>query len=109
MADPLDKQLVEAVLASRPRRTRPEWRRPSSPRMRPRRSATATKPPRRTDDDEGSEEDQEDDDDVEMDLDDEDFELDEEDEGPTRTPTRAQAVARLSVPATLVEAAASAA
>jgi RNA polymerase primary sigma factor len=41
MADPLDKQLVEAVLASRPRRTRQELEEAKLATMRPRRDATA--------------------------------------------------------------------
>ena len=38
MADPLDKQLVEAVLASRPRRTRRELEEARLASMRPRRA-----------------------------------------------------------------------
>jgi len=90
MADPLDKQLVEAVLASRPRRTRQDVEEAKLATMRPRRAAmTPVKAPRRVvdedaDDKDGDDADDGDDgddgDDVEMDLDDEDFELDEDDD-----------------------------
>ena len=46
MADPLDKQLVEAVLASRPRRTRRELEEAKLASMRPRRAdGVAAAPP----------------------------------------------------------------
>ena len=80
MADPLDKQLVEAVLSSRPRRTRQDVEEVKLATLRPRRPATKTaKPPRSRDVEDDDADDQ--DDDVEMDLDDDDFELDEDDEG----------------------------
>jgi RNA polymerase sigma factor RpoD-like protein len=44
MADPLDKQLVEAVLSSRPRRTRRELEEAKLATMRPRRAGTAVAP-----------------------------------------------------------------
>ncbi len=44
MADPLDKQLVEAVLASRPRRTRVEVEEAKLASMRPRRGAAVAAP-----------------------------------------------------------------
>ncbi len=78
MANPLDKQLVEAVLSSRPRRTRQEVEEAKLATMRPRRSAAApAKPPRSVDDEDAEDQTS---DDEEMDLDDEDFELDEDDD-----------------------------
>ncbi len=44
MADPLDKQLVEAVLSSRPRRTKRELEEAKLATMRPRRAGTAVAP-----------------------------------------------------------------
>jgi RNA polymerase primary sigma factor len=44
MADPLDKQLVEAVLSSRPRRTRRELEEAKLASMRPRRAAAVATP-----------------------------------------------------------------
>jgi RNA polymerase sigma factor RpoD-like protein len=44
MADPLDKQLVEAVLSSRPRRTRRELEEAKLATMRPRRAGAAVAP-----------------------------------------------------------------
>ena len=41
MADPLDKQLVEAVLSSRPRRTKRELEEAKLATMRPRRAGAA--------------------------------------------------------------------
>jgi RNA polymerase primary sigma factor len=79
MADPLDKQLVEAVLASRPRRTRQELEEAKLATMRPRRDAKApadAPAPESTDDD--------DDDDAAIDEDFDptaaDLEADQEDE-----------------------------
>jgi RNA polymerase primary sigma factor len=45
MADPLDKQLVEAVLSSRPRRTRRELEEARLASMRPTRAGAAVRPP----------------------------------------------------------------
>ena len=44
MADPLDKQLVEAVLSSRPRRTKRELEEAKLATMRPRRAGTSAAP-----------------------------------------------------------------
>ena len=44
MADPLDKQLVEAVLSSRPRRTKRELEEAKLATMRPRRAGAAVAP-----------------------------------------------------------------
>ncbi|HEU0244865.1 MAG TPA: hypothetical protein VFQ75_13260, partial [Candidatus Limnocylindrales bacterium] len=44
MADPLDKQLVEAVLSSRPRRTKRELEEAKLATMRPRRPGAAVAP-----------------------------------------------------------------
>jgi RNA polymerase primary sigma factor len=62
MADPLDKQLVEAVLSSRPRRTRRELEEAKLASMRPSRVGGAIRPPV------PSEEIDEDDDDEDLDL-----------------------------------------
>ena len=56
MADPLDKQLVEAVLASRPRRTRRELEEARLASMRPRR-ADGSAPPVLSEDDDDDDED----------------------------------------------------
>ncbi len=64
MADPLDKQLVEAVLASHPRRTRRELEEAKLATMRPRRGAAAapSRPPPRYRDAEDSDDQDEDED-----------------------------------------------
>ncbi len=81
MADPLDKQLVEAVLASHPRRTRRELEEAKLATLRPRRGTTTTavKPPRQVDDD-ADNQDEDEDEDEELDIDDADFEISAEDE-----------------------------
>jgi RNA polymerase primary sigma factor len=83
MADPLDKQLVEAVLASRPRRTRQELEEAKLATMRPRRDSTApaTAPAANDDDDEDTDIDEEFDPsaaDLELDEEDSDQDLDED-------------------------------
>ncbi len=55
MADPLDKQLVEAVLASRPRRTRRELEEAKLASMRPRRADGSVAPVLSEDDDDDDE------------------------------------------------------
>jgi RNA polymerase primary sigma factor len=55
MADPLDKQLVEAVLASRPRRTRRELEEAKLASMRPRRADGSAAPVLSEDDDDDDE------------------------------------------------------
>jgi RNA polymerase sigma factor RpoD-like protein len=73
MADPLDKQLVEAVLSSRPRRTRRELEEAKLANMRPRRAAaTATIAPAGESDEEA------DDADLELGPEDEDGEIEAE-------------------------------
>ena len=73
MADPLDKQLVEAVLSSRPRRTRRELEEAKLATMRPRKAGVAV--PVSDDPDLDLDDDDDDDDDEEIDL--------SLDEGPT--------------------------
>jgi RNA polymerase primary sigma factor len=79
MADPLDKQLVEAVLASHPRRTRRELEEAKLATMRPRRgaAAAAVKAAPKVRDAEDSDDQDEDED---LDIDDADFEPSDEDE-----------------------------
>ena len=60
MADPLDKQLVEAVLSSRPRRTRRELEEAKLASMRPGRLAGGTRPPTPDVEDEDDDEDEDD-------------------------------------------------
>src|SRR5215203_5531108 len=67
MADPLDKQLVEAVLSSRPRRTRRELEEAKLATMRPRRAGTAVAPPS-ADADVDADDDDDDDDDIDLTL-----------------------------------------
>jgi RNA polymerase primary sigma factor len=68
MADPLDKQLVEAVLSSRPRRTRRELEEAKLATMRPRRAGAAVAPVA-ADPDADLDDDDDDDDDVDITLD----------------------------------------
>jgi RNA polymerase primary sigma factor len=68
MADPLDKQLVEAVLSSRPRRTRRELEEAKLATMRPRRAGAAVAPVS-ADPDADLDDDDDDDDDVDITLD----------------------------------------
>jgi RNA polymerase primary sigma factor len=67
MADPLDKQLVEAVLSSRPRRTRRELEEAKLATMRPRRAGAAVAPV--SADPDADLDDDDDDDDVDITLD----------------------------------------
>ncbi len=67
MADPLDKQLVEAVLASRPRRTRVEFEEAKLASMRPRRGAPVAAPGAAVTDAE--------DEDLDLDAEDEDLDI----------------------------------
>ena len=73
MADPLDKQLVEAVLASRPRRTKRELEEAKLASMRPRRADGVAVAPVSG---EAEDDDLDDDEDIEL--------------PPTRTPSRAR-------------------
>ena len=66
MADPLDKQLVEAVLSSRPRRTKRELEEAKLATMRPRRAGAAVAPV--SADPDADLDDDEDDDDEDLDL-----------------------------------------
>ncbi len=89
MADPLDKQLVEAVLSSRPRRTRRELEEAKLATMRPRRGGNGAGPAAADDDD--------DDDDLDLIVD--------EDAAPTDdvaievVPVEADAIGAAAVPA----------
>ena len=67
MADPLDKQLVEAVLSSRPRRTRRELEEAKLATMRPRRAGAAVAPAS-ADPDADLEDDEDDDEDLDITL-----------------------------------------
>jgi RNA polymerase primary sigma factor len=89
MADPLDKQLVEAVLSSRPRRTKREVEEAKLASMRPRRNGAAAPAP--------VAEDAEDED---IDLDDEDIDLSaDEDAEPSTAELSIEVVAEEAVDA----------
>jgi RNA polymerase primary sigma factor len=88
MADPLDKQLVEAVLASRPRRTRRELEEAKLASMRPRRADGAPAAPVAEDADE------------DVDLDEEEIDLSADEEaGPSTAELSIEVVAEEAVDA----------